>query len=711
MKKILSLSCAFLLVATSVFAYFGSARFGDGAFGTTAFSIGAFGEGVDPFAGLGLTFLKQYDINQASLDADRSVGSKTATFTASRGATTPATTIETQDGNALLFSGVDNGTDEDVTIPADESIQIFGSTAYSLHATINAQSLGVGTPPILDTTGGQAVRFRLINVSDNTSEVTLKVDFGAGTDAVATTTGNVIKFGTKHNIAAVFNEDSDNKIKIYVDGVLASLSTDTAGIGTIDDDSSDVKLIGNVTNGSGTFDGQIFDLKIFRNKALSSAEVSTLNNGGTVTGATAHWDMNEGTGTTITDIVNSNIGTLEGSPLPKWLTDGSTYVTKVTADDTARFTTGTYTQNGTFTSRPGLIVERASTNLLIHGIFDADTAGLATGWTVSDDVTNSPTTTIVEETVTNISNSHAQRWQHTFGDGTFSFFLGTNTAVGSVVQNELVTFSVWLKGTVTGINTFSMRIREKDSSGIDGSEGVSTDIKASISSTDWKRFEFTYTAVDADASLVNVRFLASHSGSGSIDMNIMGAQVQQKAYADSLIPTTSAALTRNTEVLKYKISGNMTAAIQTIVVKVTPNHSSATAGERNNNIIDTDTKRRFLARESGQAQFRMFPNTTDSSTSLVQDVVSSWSAYDSLVLGYSMQSGTSPYISGYLSGVAAGTDETTDDFTANAWGTDFLVGDDTNGNNNFDGIIEAVAFFDKFLTAAEHLRVKNILNP
>ena len=43
----------------------------------------------------GTTFLKRYDTNQSSLDADESVGSPIATFTASRSASNPATYIDT----------------------------------------------------------------------------------------------------------------------------------------------------------------------------------------------------------------------------------------------------------------------------------------------------------------------------------------------------------------------------------------------------------------------------------------------------------------------------------------------------------------------------------------------------------------------------------------------------------------------------------------
>ncbi|MCP3684816.1 MAG: hypothetical protein GY861_19280 [bacterium] len=301
------------------------------------------------------------------------------------------------------------------------------------------------------------------------------------------------------------------------------------------------------------FDGQIYDLAIYRNKALSASEVLAIHNGGAKTGATAHWDFSDASGSTLTDIVGSNNGTITGA---KWLTSGSTYITKVTADDTPRFTQGYYDDSG-YTSAPGLLLEGASTNLITHGIFDADAgSGLATGWSSSDNVTNAPTFSLVEEDFTNISGSQAQRWQQTFGDGTYAQIF-QQTAVGTVAQGETVTISVWLKGTLTGITSLKLRMLEMDASSVGGTNHLSSDIKGDISATEWRRFSYTITASDADASLVRAYpSVANHSGSGSIDLQIAGAQVEQAAYPSSLIPTTASALTRNIEALSYPVASN-----------------------------------------------------------------------------------------------------------------------------------------------------------
>lgn len=241
---------------------------------------------------------------------------------------------------------------------------------------------------------------------------------------------------------------------------------------------------------------------------------------------------------------------------PATFIDSNGVVNATTTSNELRFTSGYYATNGIFTVGSSLLLEGASTNLLIHSIFDADAgSGLATGWSVVDDVTNVLTTTLISETVTNISGSQAQRLEQTFGDGTFFIIFSANSAVGSLVQDEKATFSVWLKGSITA-DSVTLSIQEKDSAGVSGTRTDSADIKATLSSTEWKRFEFTMTSVDADASRFNAQIRVMHSGTGSMDLNIVGAQVEQASYPSSLIPTTSAALTRNIEVLTYITASN-----------------------------------------------------------------------------------------------------------------------------------------------------------
>jgi len=396
-----------------------------------------------------------------------------------------------------------------------------------------------------------------------------------------------------------------------------------------------------------------------------------------------------------------------GASNPATYIDANGVVQVTTTSDEARWTQGYYDSSG-FTSAPGLLIEGAGTNLLTYGIFSADTAGLATGWNIADDVTNAQTMSIVAETLTNIAGSQAQRWQHTFGDGSYSLYK-QNLGVDTVAQNDVLTLSVWLKGTVTSITSLALSIREQDNAGVSGTTTSGSDIKASISSTEWRRFSYTVTAIDADVNRAELRILVFHPGSGSIDLQIAGAQLEKNPYATSFCPTTTAALTRNEEILEYPIASNRTAATETIVIKFRPNYANGVAGG-DQFLIDSDTKSRNLRYTSGSNDFEIFPNETDTVGSTVADLVNdTWAANASITLGMSVQSTGDPNIAGYYNGVADGTNTNTD-FTANAWGAAWQIGADNGTANNFFGIIESVAVFNKVLSASEHLEVYNILN-
>lgn len=630
----------------------------------------------------GATFYKQYDENQVSLDADFSVGSSAATFTAARSASSPATTIETQDGNALLFDGVgDIVTSGDLTKVTNELTEIYWIKKDSFSGTHR-----VNTSTTFPSGFSEASYYVHTTSSSGTDNNNPSGTYG-------------FESGKLHMLSIVRDTHNTNDCKVYLDGVLKDTASYTnAANGTM---TLGVYKIGAASTQS--FDGQIKEVLLY-DTVLSTEQLLSIYNGGIVDGAFLHYDFSNGSGSTLTDIVGGNDGNITGA---KWLTSGAKYITKVTASNTPRFTQGYYNWTG-YNSGAGLLIEGASSNLIVHGIFDADTAGLATGWSQSDDITNAATMTMVAENFTNISGSRAQRWQQTFGDGSFAQYESTSTAVGSAVQDELITFSVWLKGTVTGITKLFARIRERDASAVAGTLHDSGDLKASLSSTEWRRFTFTTTAVDADASRVTVAILFTQPGSGSIDLQIAGAQVEQAAYPSSLIPTTSAALTRNEEILKYVIANNRTAATESLAIVFRPSSSSGKKGTRT--LLDTATKRRQLKLPEVTNDVSITPNESDSPSSLINDIINeSYSAHQLISIGVSMQNTATPYIAGYFNGEADGTDESTDNFTTPSWGTYFYVGANNGTGTNYYGIIHSVAFFSKFLSAEDQAKVHTIL--
>ena len=134
---------------------------------------------------------------------------------------------------------------------------------------------------------------------------------------------------TFHHIACTWDK-SEEELKLYVDGSLRTTSSlaDVTINGDFDDTPDDTLGAADGTGGVEFMAGTSFtgaaDLKGFLDDfavystVLTSSEVTTLYNSGTsnqgnvkfVGEIIAHWPFNEGTGTTVTDRINSFVGTL-----------------------------------------------------------------------------------------------------------------------------------------------------------------------------------------------------------------------------------------------------------------------------------------------------------------------------------------------------------------------------------------------------------------
>ena len=128
-------------------------------------------------------------------------------------------------------------------------------------------------------------------------------------------------------------------------------------------------------------------------------------------------------------------------------------------------------------------------------------------------------------------------------------------------------------------------------------------------------------------------------------------------------------------------------------------------------ITDTDTKQRKVFFDASSDDVHVFPNLTDTAGSTIADLINeAYTINQEMTLGYSVQSTGNPNVAGYFDGVADGTDDN-DDFTSPSWGTNFQIGADNGTANNFYGIIQSIAFFNKFLSATDQATVDAILNP
>jgi hypothetical protein len=118
---------------------------------------------------------------------------------------------------------------------------------------------------------------------------------------------------------AVVSWSINNAPKLYMNGTECTYSTSTS-VSTPTDDTAQSFLIGNWSGRTTTWDGQIYAVRIYRNIALSAANVTTLYNSGVMTkqsnplgNATAEYLFHEGTGSTLTDSISAVNGTITGA--------------------------------------------------------------------------------------------------------------------------------------------------------------------------------------------------------------------------------------------------------------------------------------------------------------------------------------------------------------------------------------------------------------
>lgn len=210
-----------------------------------------------------------------------------------------------------------NGTTSSISIPANSATTAYDgvNNQYSFECWVYTLTDGEGDVGNIVRTSGNVINnpgFRL-HVLGGSGSLRGKIGANAGhTTSVATsaTANRALYMQRWTHVGVVYNEDLDNKLKIYVDGVLSSLSTQTAGVGTYKDDTASDMYIGNNSTGSETWNGYIRNAVFYKGKALTAAEMLNRFKKVAVTGATASWLMNEGTGTTVDDAVGSNNGTL-----------------------------------------------------------------------------------------------------------------------------------------------------------------------------------------------------------------------------------------------------------------------------------------------------------------------------------------------------------------------------------------------------------------
>ena len=155
-----------------------------------------------------------------------------------------------------------NGTTSYISVPADTTIDVNSMGPFRISAWVYVDSDGENDEGrIVDKMAGTDAGYRLFVFGESSS--TVKVDFevgdtGANTRVITSTT---LSTGAWHKIDAIYN--SDRSGDIYIDGAIATYSTDTTGATATADDSANALYIGNRAAGDRTFNGEIDDVRIY----------------------------------------------------------------------------------------------------------------------------------------------------------------------------------------------------------------------------------------------------------------------------------------------------------------------------------------------------------------------------------------------------------------------------------------------------------------
>ena len=228
-------------------------------------------------------------------------------------------------GKCLFFDGTSNF----LTVSNTGSIDLNDSLAdnFTISTWVRVNSDGEGSVGEIFDKGGTTYLRTTNEGSDGYADLEASLDLGtAGStnDATVTIT-NGINLNRWHHIAVTYADDADDEITIYIDGVNRGASIN--GSGAPATDTSDL-LIGGSSGAN--FHGFIDEFKIYYTERTaaqikletqleSTYEGTSASFGGNQKylsdGLVGYWNLNEGTGTSTTDVSGNNFtGTLTNSP-------------------------------------------------------------------------------------------------------------------------------------------------------------------------------------------------------------------------------------------------------------------------------------------------------------------------------------------------------------------------------------------------------------
>jgi hypothetical protein len=339
----------------------------------------------------------------------------------------------------------------------------------------------------------------------------------------------------------------------------------------------------------------------------------------------------------------------------------------------------------------GLLIEEARTNSIRNNTMQGAVAGtpgtLPTNW--SEGLAG------LTRQVVGTGTTNGITWVELRFSGTSTGTVvnigmeGINTVAASVGQNWTNSFWVALVGgTITNVTGVNVRLRAYNSvpSFLGQADGAAITLTSSL-----VRYETTYSSLPATTAYIEpvLRMGVTNGAAIDITLRIGLPQLEQGAFATSVIPTTTTALTRSADV----------ASVNTLSPWYNQTASSFYA-EVNNQVLGTD-KRTFWVTDATNTPaygLRMASNNTFATAAFNSGTFSAI-APGTVTVGIMKQAGaiTTNDVAAVANGGAVGTASSWTNFTADK----LRIGSDQFGGNVLNGHIRRITYYPRKLSSAE----------
>jgi hypothetical protein len=298
-----------------------------------------------------------------------------------------------------------------------------------------------------------------------------------------------------------------------------------------------------------------------------------------------------------TDSVSNSAGFLWGAQLEQSSSVGEYIPTTSTINSAPRFD-----HNPTTGESLGLLVEEQRTNSIRNNTMVGAVAG--TPGTLPTNWAGSTSSNGVNREVIGVGTLHGINYIDVRFSGTptatafVNFVLAESNTSIAASNGQSWAFSTWaaiVGGDTTNISALGASIRFNDSSGV---QLTSASISLSAAGSQLQRYSNALTAANASTAFVAQTFFLQFTIGAAIDITLrIGLpQLEQGAFATSVIPTTTATVTRSADVCSIgssAFSGFYNQSQFTLYVDLTrsysgnfsgfPNFASLTDGTASNN--------------------------------------------------------------------------------------------------------------------------------